>query len=84
MNIEQTKTAMQVMQAFVDGKVIQNRPIVMGSEGKWTAVTNPYWDFYNFEYRVKPEPRIVYVTEYTDSYMPVSVPYVRLSDVEFM
>lgn len=54
MNVEETKKAIEVMQAFVDGKAIETR----GAESKlWTIATDPFWNFDHFRYRIKPEPR---------------------------
>jgi hypothetical protein len=53
-NIEETKNAIAVMQAFVDGKPVQYRPIPGCME--WgPPVYSPLWDWKSCEYRVKPE-----------------------------
>jgi hypothetical protein len=50
MNIEQTKEAIKVMQAFVDGKELEyERP-----DGIWTLIKNPGWNWNTQEYRIKP------------------------------
>ena len=49
MNIEQTKEAIRIMQAFVDGKEVES----MYNE-KWGAVTNPRWNWDDTLYRIKP------------------------------
>jgi hypothetical protein len=51
MNIEQTKEAIRVMQAFVDGKEVEHR-----YNGKWVKIHVPRWDWDNTEYRIKPTP----------------------------
>jgi len=51
MNIEQTKEAIRVMQAFVDGKELEHR-----YNGKWVKIHVPRWDWDNTEYRIKPTP----------------------------
>jgi hypothetical protein len=48
MNIEQTIKAIRVMQAFVDGKEVENL-----HNGKWGTVVNPSWNWYDIEYRIK-------------------------------
>jgi hypothetical protein len=53
MNIEQTKEAIRIMQAFVDGKEVQARDV--GLE-RWNAVIIPRWNLEDFEYRIKPTP----------------------------
>jgi len=55
MNIEQTKEAIRVMQAFVDGKEVEclNR----GLEGSVTT-TNPSWNWTNCFFRIKPTPTL--------------------------
>ena len=55
MNIEQTKEAIRVMQAFVDGKEVQARDV--GLE-RWNAVIIPRWNLEDFEYRIKPTPTL--------------------------
>jgi hypothetical protein len=53
MNIEQTKEAIKVMQAFVDGKEVEY--LHSGTEG-WVTTTNPSWNWTNCFYRIKPTP----------------------------
>ena len=54
MNIEQTKEAIRVMQAFVDGKEVEyERP-----DGIWTIINNPCWNWNSQEYRIKPTATI--------------------------
>ena len=62
MNIEDTKKAIEVMQAFVDGKEIQCRS---HNHSHW-KYANPDWNFTNCEYRVKPEPKEVWINMYPD------------------
>ena len=61
MNKEQTEEAIKVMQAYVDGKQIQwfDR-----HDESWADTTvHPQWNWDEKEYRVKPEPRKVYMVE---------------------
>jgi hypothetical protein len=51
MNIEQTKEAIRVMQAFVDGKEVQSM-----YEGNWSLVHVPRWNWDDTQYRIKPTP----------------------------
>lgn len=53
MNKEQTKEAIKVMQAFVDGKAIEYRGKYEGTD--WLPVAIPAWDFHECQYRIKPE-----------------------------
>jgi hypothetical protein len=64
-NIEETKKAIEVMQAFVDGKTIE-----CNHSGPWTAVGDPVWDWSLGDYCVKPqEPKEIWVNEYgTEEY----------------
>jgi hypothetical protein len=48
-NIEQTKEAIRVMQAFADGKEVEHR-----YNGKWVKIYVPRWDWDNTNYRIKP------------------------------
>ena len=53
MNKEQTKEAIKVMQAYVDGKEIQYRDISLN----WVDCgDNPKWQWFLTDYRIKPEP----------------------------
>lgn len=62
-----TKEKMKVMQAFLDGELIQ-RQHVDYTESLWhTLGTEPVWDWLSYDFRVKPEPRVIWVNEY-DSY----------------
>lgn len=50
----ETKEAIAVMQAWVDGKAIQYRSVTTNFE--WNDVVgNPIWSWTNTEYRVKPQ-----------------------------
>jgi hypothetical protein len=49
MNIEQTKEAIRIMQAFVDGKEVESM-----YDGKWESRTKPSWNWTNCFYRIKP------------------------------
>jgi hypothetical protein len=65
-NIEETKKAIEVMQAFVDGKVVQ-----ADIHGRWLDIGPPnsmYWDFTRYNYRIKPEPKEIWVNEYENGY----------------
>jgi hypothetical protein len=53
MNIEKTKEAIAIMQAFVDGKEVEC--LHRGLEG-WVTTTNPSWNWTNCFFRIKPTP----------------------------
>jgi hypothetical protein len=57
MNIEWTKKAIEVMQAYVAEEPIQQRH----GETLWHDVSYPGWNWRNVIYRVKPKPRVIYV-----------------------
>jgi hypothetical protein len=57
-NIEETKKAIEVMQAFVDGKSIETRRQI--KQGAWLPASDPSWKWVEWEYRVKPEPDASY------------------------
>ena len=55
----------EVMQAAKEGKAIQywarcNR----GTDENWRGAPNPIWNWVAYDYRVKPEPRRVWVNMY--------------------
>jgi hypothetical protein len=49
-NIEQTKEAIRIMQAYVDGKEVQYE--VPNKE--WITTDQPAWNFISYNYRIKP------------------------------
>jgi hypothetical protein len=53
MDTEETKEAVAIMLAYIDGKAIEYR-----SEGSplWKETKRPAWDFHGNEYRIKPDP----------------------------
>jgi hypothetical protein len=53
MNIEQTKEAIRVMQAFVDGKEVQFRDVGIET---WYTLKSYRWNWQDCEYRIKPTP----------------------------
>lgn len=52
MNKEQTKQAIAVMQAYVDGEQIQ---IYCGMSNKWIDTPFPLWAWTSVQYRIKPK-----------------------------
>jgi hypothetical protein len=52
MNIEETKEAIKVMQAFVDGKEVE----ALSPGKKWGRTPGPRWNWDGTEYRIKPTP----------------------------
>jgi hypothetical protein len=55
-----TRERIEVMQAFVDGKEIQVRE---RGVDEWESVSGPSWNWYSNEYRIKPEPREIWIVE---------------------
>ncbi|TXH54256.1 MAG: hypothetical protein E6Q97_11380 [Desulfurellales bacterium] len=45
-----------VVQAFKAGKEIELQPKAK-EPTQWMLTTSPGWDFYHFNYRVRPEPK---------------------------
>ena len=52
MTREQTKEAIRIMQAFVDGKEVDVQRLLDGSV--WMPAGAPCWDWLNGNYRIKP------------------------------
>ena len=51
----------QVIQAHKEGKQLQYR----GKHSHWADIIDPpAWAFHAYDYRVKPEPRVVWINEY--------------------
>lgn len=60
-----TQEKIKVMQAFCEGKAIQYRK--KDSLNQWYNVgVEPIWDWNQVDYRIKPEPRVIYVNEYAE------------------
>jgi len=53
MTREQTKEAIRVMQAYVDGKEVESKHI---TSHNWVLDKTPRWNWDNFDYRIKPTP----------------------------
>ncbi|WP_045736771.1 hypothetical protein [Xanthomonas sp. MUS 060] len=64
MNKTETQRMIEVMQAYIDGKQIECGDV--GSCSVWTTISDPLWDWGCCDYRVKQEPRVIYVNEYSD------------------
>lgn len=58
MNIDETKKAIEVMQAYVDGAEIETQPQNKDVED-WVTLTTvkPSWNWKTEDYRIKPKPR---------------------------
>lgn len=54
MNKEDTLKALEVMRAYATGAEIET---VLRGRTEWVPNTAPRWDWCNYDYRVKPEPR---------------------------
>ena len=53
MTTEETRDAVKVMEAYANGKKIQ----YLDNNNKWIDAHNPVFDWYNYDYRIKPEPK---------------------------
>ena len=53
MTREETRDAVKVMEAYANGKKIQ----YLDNNNKWIDAHNPAFDWYNCDYRIKPEPK---------------------------
>lgn len=54
MTKKDTKLAIEIMQAYVEGKQIQFK---YKENEVWSDIGSPRWSFDVFDYRVKPEPK---------------------------
>lgn len=65
-----TAEKIAVMQAYADGKKIEyrNRPRTPNGEGSWQETIAPSWQWSDREYRVKKEPRVMYLNIYCSDY----------------
>ena len=55
-----------VMQAFADGKRVEYRD--KDTPGDWRIAAFPCWDWEDFDYRIKSEPRRIWVNFYTEDF----------------
>ena len=53
MTTEETRKAVKVMEAYANGKKIQ----YLDNNNKWIDIHNPSFDWYDYAYRIKPEPK---------------------------
>lgn len=60
MTREHAQKIAPILQAYAEGKEIQNR---YEPDGKWSECLFPLW-YPNIEYRIKPEPREFWVNIY--------------------
>ena len=61
MNREDTKKAIEIMQAYVDGAEIEAQFLDNGNWAKETKDLGPTWNFCACSYRIKPKPREFWV-----------------------
>lgn len=62
-----------VMLAAVDGKAIEVRRVGESrTDDRWYQSVGPSWDWASREYRVKPEPKEIYVNEYSTGFSSYS------------
>lgn len=62
-----TAYKIKVMQAFLDGKEVQVRPrsiSICPWSRKLPPDMDPEWDWVHFEYRIKPEPIVLWLNVY--------------------
>jgi hypothetical protein len=67
-----------VMTAFSKGAKIEAAAIYPHAE--WKEVNSPFWDWYNYDYRVKPEPR-EFAVLITSTGIPIGVGEVGAAQV---
>ena len=64
-----TEEKIKVMQAFVDGKAVQFRKAMHNLNSEWEdfdSCIEPSWEWGSLDWRIKPQPKIIYVNEYSD------------------
>jgi hypothetical protein len=61
MEIDTTTTAgkIAVMQGYADGKEVQC--MLLGETQDWDDVKGPSWNWLQYNYRIKPEPREFFI-----------------------
>lgn len=58
MTKEQTKQAIAVMQAYVDGKALQYKSKNTNHWHEFLTASTPTWRWLEFDYRIKPEAKV--------------------------
>ena len=53
MTVQEIREAAKVMEAYANGKKIQ----YLDNNNKWIDIYNPSFDWYDYAYRIKPEPK---------------------------
>ena len=66
-----TKEKIAVMQAYIDDKSIEYWSHIYGNWRRLDGDSEPTWGWSNTEYRVKPEPRIIYVVNHVHNFESV-------------
>lgn len=66
MNYDQkeAKRRAEIMLAYAEGAGIEVRKV---GNSTWSCATNPFWDWFNKDYRIKKEPRVFYINLYPNS-----------------
>lgn len=66
MTLEELKRRIAVQQAFVDGKTVQYKSVLSAGWQDYQASPGefPSFDWVYCDWRVKPEPRVIFVAEY--------------------
>lgn len=62
MNRENAKKLLPIITAFADGKVIEWK----NSDGVWVVADSPGFSYNPNNYRIKREPKEIWVNEYSD------------------
>ena len=60
---DSVRPMIEIMQAWADGKIIQCKENNGWHKG-WVDVDTPRWNWSECEYRVKLEPKVVWINEY--------------------
>ena len=87
MNREDTKKAIEVMQAYVNGTELEYR--VKPDGISWHRVSSPVWSWGQDEYRIKPKPREFFISAFCKngdhlmppSYAKNSTDFIRVREV---
>ena len=82
MTREETQRRAEIMLAAeYDGDTCTNIECRSSRSGEWTKMYGPLWNWVNFDYRVVPKPRIIYMKVFdngdsvSDEYLDHLKPY---------
>ena len=79
MNKDNAHKYLPFVQALVEGKTIQEKTVTLHA---WDDLIDPHFDRKPENYRIKPEPRVIWLNEYPDQSIIWSEPQATKADAD--